>query len=179
MKKGMNEFACVLKWENVWMNVGMRWDAMGCDGVRGTTFPGSSRMWPDKEGFGELRSPVVPPAVHYPRWMLSRPPLDAMPKSIRSYMSSSSSLIHQSSSVGGCVVFGLVVCIAFAFVVVWVWFCIMVRVCLCGLVFESDWIQFYQQSAGWKKGTNGCRFSEDVSPNFNAIWKNWKLIRVQ
>jgi hypothetical protein len=43
---------------------------------------------------------------------------------------------------------GLVVCIVIAFVVVWFWFCIMVRVCLCVLVFESAWIQFFQQSAG-------------------------------
>jgi hypothetical protein len=30
----------------------VRWDAMGCDGLQC-----SSRMFPDKEGFGELRSP--------------------------------------------------------------------------------------------------------------------------
>lgn len=88
---------------------GVRWIAMGCDGVR--CLARNS------------------PAVHYPRCMLSRPPLDAMPKSIRSYMSSSSSLIHQSSSSCVCTVVAFVgvgVCI-------WVWFCIIYGCCVISI----------------------------------------------
>jgi hypothetical protein len=38
---------------------------------------------------------------------------------------------------------GLVVWIVVAVEFVVVWFCIIVRVCICGLVFESVWIQFF------------------------------------
>ena len=106
--------------------------AMGCDGMRWDAIECSVVLGCDRMRRGSGRNAAKGTAmclVNYVPRMLSRPPLDAMPKSIRSYMSSSSSLIHQSSS--SCV------CTVVAFVGVgvwiWVWFCIVYGCCVISI----------------------------------------------